>query len=49
LSLTVCPNSSTTFNLNSEVEVGFMEIPWPILGSGCGLRMELRRSWGAVS
>jgi len=39
----------TRFSLNSEVEVGFMEICWPILGSGCGFRMQLRRSWDAVS
>ena len=35
-------------NLNSEVEGGFIEIGCANLGSGCGLRVELRRSWGAV-
>ncbi len=36
-------------SLNSEVEVGFIEICWPILGSGCGFSIQLRRSWDTVS
>ena len=36
-------------NLNSEVEVGFMQISWPILVSCLGLRIQLRRSWDTVS
>jgi len=37
-----------SLSLNSEVEGGFIEIGCANLGSGCGLRVELRRSWGAV-
>ena len=35
-------------SLNSEVEVGFMQISWPILVSCLGLRIQLRRSWDTV-
>jgi hypothetical protein len=36
------------FSLNSEVEVGFMQISWSILVSCLGLRIQLRRSWDTV-
>jgi hypothetical protein len=45
----ICHADDREFMLNSKVEVDFLEIRWPILGSGCGLRIELRQSWSAVN